>query len=125
MGVGARYRKWLFGIGRFARIGAGRFPQSLPDVRADVRQRLFGEETGGGGRSRVARRGETAVGFAQRGPVLVAGGGRQPLDLLYHRRDAGFLGLELTDGPGGITGEIGNEGLKPSLSARSGLPISQ
>ena len=56
--------------------------------------------------------------FAQRGPVLVIGGGGQPLDPLYHGRDARFLCLELTDGPGGIASEIGNEGLKPSLLLR-------
>ena len=35
---------------------------------------------------------------------------------VYKRQ--GFLSLELTDSPGGIASEVGNEGLKPSVFLR-------
>lgn len=93
-------------------------PQGLPDVRADVGQRLIGEQVSRGGGSGGARRCKVRMGVAERCPGFVRGGGHQPLKLLDRRLDAGFLALELPNRARRIASQVGSERLKPSFFFR-------
>src|SRR3989338_2076681 len=75
MGAGPGYWKRMVGIGGGARIVPGSLPKGLPDVRADVGQRLIGEQVGGGGRGGGARCGKVRASCAQSCPAFLRRGG--------------------------------------------------
>ncbi|MCY1174120.1 hypothetical protein D9M73_143080 [compost metagenome] len=109
------HRERLFGIGRRARIVAGGFPQDLPDIRADVRQRFLGEQVGGrcgGGHARIRK---VRVGIAKGRAIVIRGGCGQALELRYDAGDARLLALKLADCASRIARQIGGERLKARL----------